>query len=363
MLKSIHLQGYKAHLDTTVPLERLTVFVGPNGSGQTSALDSCIDVGRLATGEAPIEVFKSDREPGLLQRRPSTEQPWGYELKGSHQDVEFACSATWPTHAPSEGFWAPHIQTKPDWSSRGPASEVRDADRVLRHLGSTTLYHLHSPYIAAPGSSRSPLPHVERDGWNVAAALKAIKLSHDDVWTQIQHVVRAVVPEVQSLGIEQVPNPAIRRAEPEPSGEWAQVLFNFSHAKRVPASAISEGTLLTLALATILLHPERPDIVLIDDIEKGLHPVGQRELITQLKKLLSHDAMKHAQVLATTHSPYILDPLDFKQVRVFALDSDEATRVKSLADHPGAAKLEGSISPGELWTADPESSWVVDEKQ
>ncbi len=40
MLTSIHLHSWKAHRDTTVPLGKLTLLVGPNGSGKTTVLEA-----------------------------------------------------------------------------------------------------------------------------------------------------------------------------------------------------------------------------------------------------------------------------------------------------------------------------------
>ena len=74
MLKSIHLKGYKAHRDTTVSLEPLTVFVGPNGSGKTSVLDACLDVGRLAA--EPMTAFSGDHRS---TRAAATQVVWAAE--------------------------------------------------------------------------------------------------------------------------------------------------------------------------------------------------------------------------------------------------------------------------------------------
>jgi hypothetical protein len=43
-------------------------------------------------------------------------------------------------------------------------------------------------------------------------------------------------------------------------------------APDVPAHAASEGTLITLALLTALCSPNRPRILLLDDIDQSLHP-------------------------------------------------------------------------------------------
>ena len=49
MITSIRIQDFKGHRDSTIPLGRLTMLVGPNGSGKTSVLDALRIQSLLAT--------------------------------------------------------------------------------------------------------------------------------------------------------------------------------------------------------------------------------------------------------------------------------------------------------------------------
>jgi predicted ATPase len=49
MLSSVHIQGFKSLKDVTIDLEPITVFVGPNGSGKTSALDALLSLSKEST--------------------------------------------------------------------------------------------------------------------------------------------------------------------------------------------------------------------------------------------------------------------------------------------------------------------------
>jgi hypothetical protein len=233
------------------------------------------------------------------------------------------------------------------------------------HLQSAVLFKLQPTAIAAPASSRRRLPPVEFDGRNTAVALKAMKLGYDEEWSRLRELLRQVVPTLKNLGVEQVELPPGLRlpggaqATEDTSGEWYQIVCDFEGARHIPASQVSEGTLITVALLTILLGPARPSLILLDDIEQALHPRAQMELIHQLTELLKNEQMKDVQIVATTHSPFVLDRLEFEQVQVFAHRPDGSIAIKSLAQHPDADRLRGVLSPGELWTQDPESSWVT----
>jgi predicted ATPase len=72
----------------------------------------------------------------------------------------------------------------------------------------------------------------------------------------------------------------------------------------IPATRLSDGTLRWLSLLTILLHPEPPPLVCIEEPELGLHP----DMIRPLTKLLIN-ASERMQLVVTTHSDAIIDEL------------------------------------------------------
>ncbi len=72
----------------------------------------------------------------------------------------------------------------------------------------------------------------------------------------------------------------------------------------VPASRLSDGTLHFLCLLAILLHPEPPPLVCIEEPELGLHP----DAVSALGELLI-DASSRTQLIVTTHSPSLISAL------------------------------------------------------
>ncbi len=72
----------------------------------------------------------------------------------------------------------------------------------------------------------------------------------------------------------------------------------------IPASRLSDGTLRWLSLLTILLHPDPPPLVCIEEPELGLHP----DMIQPLAKLLL-TASERMQLVVTTHSDDLIDEM------------------------------------------------------
>ena len=70
------------------------------------------------------------------------------------------------------------------------------------------------------------------------------------------------------------------------------------------AAMMSDGTLRFLCLATVLLQPDPPSVVLIDEPELGLHPYA----INQLAELMKA-ASNTCQVVVSTQSVTLLDQI------------------------------------------------------
>jgi predicted ATPase len=138
----------------------------------------------------------------------------------------------------------------------------------------------------------------------------------------------------------------------------AALLFDTVGADSLPAQQVSEGTLLVLGLLAALHAPGRPSLVLLDDLDRGLHPRAQKELISLLRGLL--ETNPDLQILAATHSPYMLDCMETNEVRMTVLRDDGATVCAALASHPKFEKWKDEMAPGEMWSLFGEK-WLVEQ--
>ena len=137
------------------------------------------------------------------------------------------------------------------------------------------------------------------------------------------------------------------------------MLFDFERAENVSARTASEGTILILGLLTVLLGPTRPEILLLDDIEHGLHPLAQKQLVEVIEQILQESP--DLQVLATAHSPYLLNYVRPEQVRIMAVGDDGYARCGRLTDHPKFPTWKDEMAPGEMWSLFGEK-WLADKE-
>lgn len=356
MITSVRLQDFKGHRDSTVPLGRLTVLVGPNGCGKTSVLEALWLQGQLTT-RRPGTVLAGDWSLDDLLRR-GTRGPIVLASQGTAEDGEWSFQIELQSQS-SEFHWKQGGNTqKGTLNPKHPRALV---SKIAGILGPTALYKLNAERIAAAAYSDRPGPDVAYDGTNTAVALASMKLGYDEEFERIEHSLRQIIPNVARVRIRQAvvrrPNPAVRHRMEDVVGN--KVFFDFTGAPGVPAHAASEGTLITLALLTVLHGPNRPSLLLLDDFAESLHPQAQMDLVRLVKRMI--EEFDELQIVATTHSPYILDELDPSEVLAFALRDDGTVALKRLSEHPQAEKMRGALSAGQLWSMDPERAWVLTE--
>lgn len=337
MISSIQLQGFKGHRDTLVTLGQLTVLVGPNGAGKTSVLQALSLLYKIS--KEPALEPKGDMSPQDLLHR---ETKYGIVLtaKGSEGRAQN------PWRAALEIRESPLGSAKYQCHIKGEAP----AAKIPSLVGPAILYKFDPQRIAAAAYSSDEEPVVEEDGGNTAVVLAALKLEREEAFTQVENELRKIVPSIERVRIRRV------RVVSGDALMGNKIFLDFEGASDIPAHGASEGTLITLALLTVLCSPNRPKVILLDDIDRSLHPQAQMELMRELKRLVKE--FTGVQIVATTHSPYILDELEPEDVRVFARRKDGSVACKSLSEHPQAATMRGSLTSGQLWSLDPESRWV-----
>jgi predicted ATPase len=112
----------------------------------------------------------------------------------------------------------------------------------------------------------------------------------------------------------------------------------------IPASRLSDGTLRWLSLLTILLHPDPPPVVCIEEPELGLHP----DIIRPLARLLL-SASERMQLFVTTHSDALVDELSQTPDAVIVCEKHDGSSVLKRLDASELSKWLKRYTLGQLW--------------
>ncbi len=112
----------------------------------------------------------------------------------------------------------------------------------------------------------------------------------------------------------------------------------------IPLVRMSDGTVRWLALLSILLHPEPPRLVCIEEPELGLHP----DMIHELGKLLIA-ASQRMQLIVTTHSDALIEEFNEMPEAVLVCEKEAGSSTLERLDKKQLSSWLKKYSLGQLW--------------
>ena len=284
MIHKACIQNFKSLRDVCVELEQFTVFVGANGSGKTSVLEAIHNAVRAATGDAQ-KVFAHERHGDWIYTRGGVGD---LSIRCETSGGEFSIDAT-----PPEGYPPPpELLQKEKWEYRFSSSGA-----ALEQARRMVFLRLNAAIMAKPSYSQDDPPRVEYTGEGLASVLAYMALNDPQGFEKLVAVAQTLIPRLRRIRFRKATvyrteselvrfgRDTVQRRSSRPyQGEL--ILFDFEHAENVSARTASEGTMLMLGLLTVLLGPVRPRILLLDDIEHGLHPLAQKQMVEVIGRIL-----------------------------------------------------------------------------
>lgn len=112
----------------------------------------------------------------------------------------------------------------------------------------------------------------------------------------------------------------------------------------IPAVRLSDGTLRWICLLVILLNPEPPPLICIEEPELGLHP----DMISILADLL-REASKKTTLIITTHSDLLIDALSETPEAVVVVEKENGATKLNRLNKEKLSKWMKEYSLGDLW--------------
>jgi predicted ATPase len=361
MINSIQIQNFKNLRDVQTDLAPLTVFVGANASGKTSVLQAIHLAVRAAGRFEPQLVFSEKQHCA-----------WLYSRDGSGA-LSIACKTSGGTFAPEGGIFRisaeyPHVipssKQSEDlrfgrWEFQLDPSLPSDLADASEGAGPIEFLHLNTDKLTEPAYLDYSPPRLESDGEGLAAVLAYMALNNPDGFDEVVAWMRTLIPYLRRIRfskslVQRVEKEFVRfgddTVERQSKREYQGdiIVFDFFNADNVGAHTVSEGTMMLLGLLTVLLGPTRPSVLLLDNIEQGLHPLAQKSLLNVLRQVMQR--FPGLQILATAHSPYLLDQLQPEEIRLMAVGDDGYAVCGRLDDHPQFEKWKDEMAPGELWS-------------
>ncbi|HEX8697608.1 MAG TPA: AAA family ATPase [Myxococcaceae bacterium] len=364
MLTALTVQNFKSYRQARLPIAELTVLIGANASGKSNLIEALQLLAWIARGRRLSELLYALKERqldlrgalqsftyrdeearafnlgGLLRTQSEGEVDFDLGLglleDGLHLLDEHASYAGAPTRyplyevleGPDAARYSHALEVAYETFGNDTPSEITCTDQqaIFTQLTTPARFsgeHKESqeriPRLAreiqatlesvlfldpAPRRMRDYSFMVERalqgDGSNVSAVLYDI-CEKQQRKTEVLAFVRAL-PEQDILDLTFLKGP---REE-----VMVQLTESFGgKARTYEAALLSDGTLRVLAIAAALLSSAEGSLVVIEEIDNGVHPSRAKLLLDNIQRVAR---ARKLRVLLTTHNPALLDaiPLD-----------------------------------------------------
>lgn len=315
MIASIAFRNFKALRETSLVLAPFNLVIGPNGSGKTSLIEAMSMLGTLA--KLPLGAPAPKRE--------------------AHPEILFRFSSPFDTVTARLGCvsdeYCDLLEVDPPHAAAWPA--LRD------QLARTRSYELNHATMGLPAKLADGA-ELNRDGSDVCAVLARLEREAPDAFAALTTEMLRLAPEFHAFDLK------IRE-----DGQ-VELGLKLHEGGVVPAAELSQGMLYLLGLLALAFDPSPPRLLCIEEIDRGIHPRLLREvrdLLYRLSYPQSFGLQRPAtQVIATTHSPYLIDLFrEHPEEVVISHKHGRSAHFERLADRPDLPELLREGSLGEMW--------------
>jgi predicted ATPase len=356
-LTHIKVEGFKSIRRLDLDLRDLNVLIGPNGAGKSNLIgffrfmnklvekdlqlfvkqqggaEKILHFGEKVTDRLVVELrFPPNSYGCTLVPTTSGGLVFEYErYEFPPDDAQFLAGIAGGVNVHRLASPGAEESALPSWAERHPEQKIYAAS----FFHSWKVYHFHdtsdSAKVKKPGKVND-VGMLRPDASNLAAFLRFIRERHAENYAEIVASVRRVAPFFHDFVLE--PDPA----SPEYiSLRWKHVGTD----AYFDGTDLSDGTLRFICLATLLLQPDLPTTILLDEPELGLHPYA-----VQLLAGLMRSAATRTQIIASTQSVTLANQFDWQDL-VVADRQDNASiyrrleegDVKDWLDHYGVGDI------------------------
>ena len=378
-LKSLQVQNLLSFGESSpeIPLGDLNVLIGPNGSGKSNLIE-VIGILRGTRKDFASEIGDSGGVSELLWKGKSKSKTVTAAITvkadpiGVKKSLKYVLSFTRSgaqlkivnerieNEKPDEGYENPYLYF--DFNKGKPVLNVAGKSRSLKHeemnLQQSILsqrqdpdqypevtylgrffgsFRLYRNWDFGPDSGVRDLygagqknDFLDEDISNLGLMLNMLRAEPRAKSDLLEHL------QMFYAGAEDILTPI--------QGGLVDLRIEEANGITIPASRLSDGTLRWLSLLTILLHPDPPPLVCIEEPELGLHP----DMIPPLAKLLL-SASQRMQLIVTTHSTDLIDALSDNPSSVLVCEKNAGSTTIRRLDAEQLTDWLTRYKLGQLW--------------
>lgn len=328
MLRRLILKGFKSIRELDLPLLPFNIIIGANGAGKSNLIaffrmfqalkQRQLQLHIARQGGVDSFLYYGRKETAVLSSALYFDSNcYGFDLEPT-VDNKFIFAKEFMQGETPKNLGSSHTES------------------LTSTLADCAVYHFHDTSDTANVKRLQSINDnvkLRQDASNLAAFLYKLKKTSPKHYEIILKTIQQVAPFFGDFYLRPFPENSHKIQL-----EWTEKGSDYPFI----ANDLSDGTLRFICLATLLLQPEMPTTILIDEPELGLHPYA----ISVLAGLF-RVASQRCQLIVSTQSLNLLD--EFEAHDVIVVDRENGQSVfRRLEEEKLTSWLE-EYSLGELW--------------
>lgn len=348
ILNYLEIEKFKSIKKLELSLKKINILIGPNGAGKSNFIQFFNLLNNIVLQNIQNYVAVNGGADNFLYFGRKHSDTFSGFLSFGRNAYQFDLTAT-----NENNFYFSRELTiyqnpvhggvsRRDISSANKESNLNKhkdnvTDHIIRALTTWGVYHFHDTSSSAKIKQEGEINDnrsLKRDASNLAAFLYLLQEKHNEYFLRIENTLKLIAPFFEKFLLQPL---ALNEAKIKL--EWKHIgsdeYFNANH--------LSDGTLRMICLITLLLQPNLPDTIIIDEPELGLHPAAI-ELITSLIKSV---AASNKQVICSTQSVTFLN--HFEPDDIIVVNRKNGESEFNRLDKSTLTEWLNEYAIGELW--------------
>ena len=327
MISNIKIENYKSIRQLDFEMKPINILIGANGVGKSNFIGFFKFLKQIHDQKLQLHVAEEGGSDNILHFGSKTSEYVGGTITFDKENrYRFNLKSSKVNKLYFEGEISTSDKSKDDyisfmsysWGAGNTESTLVEREdtvskTVSEYMNSFQVFHFHD--TSKTSKMRKPAQindnsFLREDASNLPAYLYWMQEKHPANFKKIERIVNSVAPFFEKFNLQPDRlNPDMIRLEWQEKGSD---YFNAMH--------LSDGTLRFIALATLLLQPEAPQVIIIDEPELGLHPYAINKLAGLIQK-----ASANSQVIISTQSVNLVD--NFVPEDIITVDREDSQSV------------------------------------
>jgi len=318
-LTRLEIYGYKSIKSLDLELKSLNIIIGANGVGKSNFISFFKFMKKIVDKDLQLYVAQQGGANKILHF--GTKKTDSLQFSLHFPPNQYSCTLI-PNY--NDGlifkeeivYFTKNNEFKEERLVKGGESESKlpkltrfyfhsISGHIIKNLQDWKLYHFHDTSTTAKVKQTCNINDCEvlaSDGANLSAFLMCIREYNPKSYKQIVKTIQRVAPFFHDFILE-----------PERYNQDT-IKLKWKHKGTddyFDANDLSDGTLRFILLTTLLLQPNLPTIILLDEPELGLHPFALKLLASMFRKV-----SRKTQIIASTQSVTLADEFDIEDLIV-----------------------------------------------